>query len=154
MHEWAVAKAVAATVRRAAKGKVRRVIVSVPLISFLDVDLIKEAYSSTVRGTPLEGSKLEVKVRDVKFKCLSCGLEFSSKDVKDQIEALKEEFGEDYPLHMFPSLAPALLKCPACGSHDLDITGSEIRLEGIELDNGNGVTFVKVKGLMRDSLLK
>ena len=148
MHEWAVARAIVAVVSRIASGRIRKVVISVPVISFLDEDVLKEAYSRAVEGTPLEDSELEVKTKEVRFTCLNCGREFTSRDVVDQVEALREEFGEEYPLHMFPSLAPALISCPYCGSHDLEVRGGEIRLEGVEVESDKGRAFRKVSSLL------
>ena len=49
MHEWSVAEAVIKTVQDWADGrrvKIKRVVLGIPAVSFLDSDLLKEAFDT------------------------------------------------------------------------------------------------------------
>ncbi|MBW9141628.1 MAG: hydrogenase/urease maturation nickel metallochaperone HypA [Candidatus Aramenus sp.] len=138
MHEWSVAEAVIRTVVNWASEnhvtQVKKVKVGIPSFSFLDVEILKEAFDTMKSDSPLDKAELEVVFKDPTFKCRNCGLSFSLKDVRDQLESLKGEFGEEYPLHLMPALAPSFLKCPKCGSHDIVAEAQDITIDGIEVE--------------------
>jgi len=113
MHEWSVAEAVIKTVQDWADGrkvKIKRVVLGIPAVSFLDSDLLKEAFDTLKRDSILEGATLIVRFKSPTFHCNSCNRDFSLDDVKDQLDKVRAEFGEDYPMHLIPALAPAFIR--------------------------------------------
>ncbi len=137
MHEWSVADAIIRTVVNWAEQnnvkEVTKVKVGIPSISFLDLEILKEAFDMMKKDSVLDKAELEVEFKEPTFKCRNCGLSFTLSDVKDQLDSVRSEFGEEYPLHLMPALAPSFLKCPKCGSHDIVAEAQDITIEGIEV---------------------
>lgn len=52
----------------------------------------------------------------------------------NEFNKVKDEFGKEYPLHLMPGLAPAFIKCPKCGSNDVEVSSQEITIEGVEVN--------------------
>ncbi|ARM75285.1 hydrogenase maturation nickel metallochaperone HypA [Acidianus manzaensis] len=137
MHEWSVADAVIRTVINWAEEnhvkEVTKVKLGIPSYSFLEVDILKEAFDMMKKDSVLDHAELEIVIKEPTFVCKNCGYEFSSNDVKDQLDTVRSEFGEEYPLHLMPALAPSFLKCPKCGSHDIIVKSQDITIDGIEV---------------------
>jgi hydrogenase nickel incorporation protein HypA/HybF len=137
MHEWSVADAIIRTVINWADEnhikEVTKIKVGIPSFSFLDLDILKEAFDTMKKDSVLDKAELEVEFKEPKFKCRNCGFTFTSSDVKDQLDSVRSEFGEEYPLHLMPALAPSFLKCPKCGSHDIITETQDITIDGIEV---------------------
>lgn len=134
MHEWSLALSVVKTVDRWAHERnvaVARVALSVPAPSMLDVDMLREAFDFLKRESRLEKAVLEVRVREPTYRCRSCGYVFSHGEVKNSVEELARSYGDEYPLHLVPELLPTFIKCPRCGSHDIEADLS-IRVEEVE----------------------
>ena len=133
MHEWSVAQSVILTVSHTFPNKnVKKVKLGVPQFSFLDIEILKEAFNMLKQGTNLENAELEVVIKEPKFQCLHCGKEFTFSQISRNVEELKNEYGEEYPLHLMPELLPSFISCPYCGSHDIKVLGQDITIEGIE----------------------
>jgi len=141
MHEWSVAEAVIRTVQDWADGrkvKIKRVVLGIPAVSFLDSDLLKEAFDTLKRDSILEDATLIVRFKSPTFHCNSCNRDFSLDDVKDQLDKVRAEFGEDYPMHLIPALAPAFIRCPYCGSHDISAKAQDITIDQLEVEEDGG----------------
>jgi hydrogenase nickel incorporation protein HypA/HybF len=141
MHEWSVAEAVIRTVQDWADGrkvKIKRVVLGIPAVSFLDSDLLKEAFDTLKRDSILEDATLIVRFKSPTFHCNSCNRDFSLDDVKDQLDKVRAEFGEDYPMHLIPALAPAFIRCPHCGSHDISAKAQDITIDQLEVEGDGG----------------
>lgn len=138
MHEWSVAEGILRSVIRWAEenniNSVKKVKVSIPSFTFLEADILKQAYDTLKRGTIAEKSVLEVSFKDPIFKCRNCRNTFTIREVINEINKVKDEFGEEYPLHLMPGLAPAFIKCPKCGSNDIEVSSQEITIEGVEVN--------------------
>ncbi|ABL87374.1 hydrogenase expression/synthesis, HypA [Pyrobaculum islandicum DSM 4184] len=134
MHEWSLALSVIQTVDKWAREhnvEVRKISLSVPIVSQLDISILREAFDMLKKESRLEKAELEVKVRTPRYRCRACGYMFGHEEVASQIEALVGKYGEEYPLHLVPELLPAFVKCPKCGSHDIEADLS-IQVEQIE----------------------
>ena len=141
MHEWSVAEAVIKTVQDWADGRkvrIKRVVLGIPAVSFLDSDLLKEAFDTLKRDSILEDATLIVRFKSPTFHCNSCNRDFSLDDVKDQLDKVRAEFGEDYPMHLIPALAPAFISCPYCGSHDISARAQDITIDQLEVEEDGG----------------
>jgi hydrogenase nickel incorporation protein HypA/HybF len=138
MHEWSVAEGILRSVIGWAEenniNSVKRVKVAIPSFTFLEADILKQAYDTLKKGTIAENSVLEVSFKDPIFKCRNCGNTFTIREVINEINKVKDEFGEEYPLHLMPGLAPAFIKCPKCGSNDVEVSSQEITIEGVEVN--------------------
>ncbi|AFA38936.1 Zn finger protein HypA/HybF (possibly regulating hydrogenase expression) [Pyrobaculum oguniense TE7] len=134
MHEWSLALSLVQTLDRWALEhgvEIKRVVLSVPSPAQLDVSVLNEAFDALKRESRLERAKLEVKVRSPRYRCRACGYEFGQEEVDPQIRRIAGEYGEEYPLHLIPELLPTFVKCPKCGSHDIEAELS-IKIEEVE----------------------
>ncbi|MCY0850235.1 hydrogenase maturation nickel metallochaperone HypA [Sulfuracidifex metallicus] len=141
MHEWSVADGIVRTVSTWAKennfSEITMVKVGIPSFTFLEVDILREAFNEIKKGTPLDNSTLEVEFLSASFKCRNCGNSFSEDQVKEQLDSVRSEFGEEYPLHLMPALSPSFLSCIRCGSHDLIVEVQDIMVKEVEVkDHG------------------
>jgi hydrogenase nickel incorporation protein HypA/HybF len=135
MHEWAIAMSVVSSVEKWSlerNSEVKRVFLSIPSLSMLEVEVLLEAFNTIKKESKVCNAELEVRMRDQNFKCRSCGNVFTLNDIRDQLDPVLRDYGEENPLHIVPSLITAFVKCPKCGSHDFEVDSS-IRVEGIEV---------------------
>jgi len=137
MHEWSVAYSVVKTLTENFNKKVLKVTLVIPQFSFLDLDILQEAFNELKKENPVTGTtELQVKIAEPTFKCRNCGREFKLSDVERQISDLRNSYGEEYPLHLMPELFPTFLKCPYCGSHDIQAKGQEMYIENVVVEDG------------------
>jgi hydrogenase nickel incorporation protein HypA/HybF len=136
VHEWSIADAVIRTVEQWAegRGRVKRIVIGVPSISFLDTDILTQAFDELKVGTSLRDANLQVKIKEQTFTCQLCGRRFTLKDVEDQVGEVRSEFGEEYPLHLIPTLSPSFIKCPSCGSRDVMVDNQDVTVEEVIMD--------------------
>ena len=140
MHEWSIAGAVVSSLidfaRREGVKKILEVEVAYGEVMDLDRDILAEAIRVLSRGSPLEGASILLREEEAKFRCNSCGAEWGMEEalssISSEIGVLEEPGGIESPLHFLPDLAPALIKCPRCGSRDF------------ELSSGKGVRVLRV----------
>jgi len=107
--------------------KVTKVIVRVGELSLVDEVALRNAFEAYSFGSPLEGAELVVKTERSLFKCKRCGAEWSFREAFPQLK-------ENIPvIHLYPHLVTELLKCPKCGSNEVEILrGDEFYVEGFE----------------------
>lgn len=134
MHEWSLAEAVINSLIKFGEERgvasIEEVEVTYGEIMELEVSIFETAFEQLSKGTPLEGTKLVLKEEKAKFKCNACGAEWDFETVErilsDEFSVVEEPHGtRESPLHFLPQLAPALLKCPSCGSRDFDLTSGK-----------------------------
>lgn len=114
MHEMSIIDALLDSVRRQARaypdGQVRVVSVQVGRLRQVEPQTLEFCYAATVRGTPLEGSRLKIQQVEAAAYCDGCRLEF----------AVEENWFE----------------CPRCCSTDTRLLrGNELLLANIEIEN-------------------
>ncbi|CCC80878.1 hydrogenase maturation nickel metallochaperone HypA [Thermoproteus tenax] len=134
MHEWSLALSIVQTLDRWARERdvqIKRVVVSVPSVSQLDLSIMREAFDMLKQDSRLSNAVLDLKVRSPKYRCRSCGYEFGQEEVDEQIKRLAGEYGEEYPLHLMPELLPTFVRCPRCGSHDIEAELS-VKIDEVE----------------------
>jgi len=137
MHEWSIAYSVVKTLTENFDKKVLKVTLLVPQFSFLDLDLLKDAFNELKKENPVtETAELQVRIAEPIFKCRNCGKEFKLSDVERQLNDVRNSYGEEYPLHLMPELFPTFLKCPYCGSHDIEAKGQEMYIENVVVEDG------------------
>ncbi|AOL15431.1 hydrogenase expression/synthesis, HypA [Sulfolobus sp. A20] len=147
MHEWSVADSIIrALINWANENNVKeieKVKVGIPSFTFLEVDILKEAFDTMKKGSViLDNATLEVKFKDPTFKCRNCDNVFTIDQVKDQLDKVRSEYGEEYPLHLIPSLASSFLTCPRCVSHDVVVQLDDITIDEIVVREGGTIKTV------------
>ncbi len=134
MHEWSLAEAVINSLIRLAEEKSITAFDEVEItygeIMELEVLVFRTAFEELSKGTPLEGTRLILKEEKAMFKCNACGAEWDLETVEkilaEEFSVIEEPLGtRESPLHFLPHLAPALLKCPSCGSRDFDLASGK-----------------------------
>ncbi|BFH73934.1 hydrogenase maturation nickel metallochaperone HypA [Sulfurisphaera javensis] len=141
MHEWSIAYSVVKTLTDNFDKKVLKVTLVLPQFSFLDLEILKEAFDELKKENKVtQDAELKIKIAEPIFKCRNCGKEFKLSDVEKQLNEVRSQYGEEYPLHLMPELFPAFLKCPYCGSHDIEAKGQEIYIESVEVEESGAVT--------------
>lgn len=114
MHEFSIAenivKGVLVEMRKVPRsGRVRKVRIAVGGLHQVVSDTLVFAYEVLVKGTPAEGSRLELRRVPVAVQCRQCGW----------------EGGVEVPL----------FRCGGCGSGDVEVTkGRELLLESMEIE--------------------
>lgn len=134
MHEWAIAMSVVSTVEKWSlerNVKVKKVILSIPSLSMLEIDILIEAFNVLKRETKISEAEIDIFVRDQNFSCRNCGNKFTLNEIKADLDPIIEDYGEENPLHVMPALINAFARCPKCRSHDFE-ADSSIRVEGVE----------------------
>ncbi len=132
MHEWSIAAAIIHSVEAwALRNSVERIVkvtVEIPSTAALDIEVLKDAFKTLREGTRLKEAELEVKIVKPRVRCRACDYVFTDEDVERQVEALRKEYGEEYPLHLMPELLPMFVRCPRCGSNDLEVENPGIKV--------------------------
>ena len=111
------------------KVKVKKIKLKIGELTMIDPVALESAIQAYGVGTPVEGAKLEYELVPAKIRCKKCGAVWSLKDIYPQLES-------KVPLiHMYPHIVVELLKCPKCGSNEIEIVqGEEFILEAVEVE--------------------
>ncbi|ADX82283.1 hydrogenase/urease maturation nickel metallochaperone HypA [Saccharolobus islandicus] len=137
MHEWSIAYSIVKTLTNNFTKKVLKATLVIPQFSFLDLEILKDAFNELKKENEItQNTELEIRIAEPRFRCRSCNREFSMSDVEKQLSDVRSEYGEEYPLHLMPELFPVFLKCPYCGSHDIEAKGQEIYIENVVEKSG------------------
>lgn len=145
MHELGIAQSiVSAALEEADKAgaeKVLSVEVKVGELMQVDVDVLKEAIELLMKGPKLEGARVKIDTVAAAFSCNRCSREWDMDQARKQLAAVpdalrvREPDSVELPLHFLPSLYPAFVRCPVCGSSDVSITaGEDIWLRNVVLE--------------------
>ena len=135
MHEASYALAIIDTVinelqKRGLKNvKVKKIYLRIGELTLIDNVALKSAFEAYSAGSPVEGAELEIEVVPSKFKCKKCGHEWTFREAFPQLEV-------NIPvIHMYPHMVAEILKCPKCGSSEIEILqGEEFTITKIEYD--------------------
>jgi hydrogenase nickel incorporation protein HypA/HybF len=114
MHELSIAASIVDSVTESAAAypgaRVKEVRLRIGALASVIEDSLQFCWQITVEGTPLEGSKLVVKIMPVVVHCQACG--------------------RDGELHSLQSF-----RCPHCDQPASDLRqGRELEIESIEID--------------------
>ncbi len=134
MHEYGLMQDVVgrALESRAQWGdrRVEAVRVEVGEFAVASRESLETAYEILTRGTPLEGSRLELTDVRGRAVCPACAFEGSAAEVGEEL-----------------SEPPALVLCPRCGSPLLITAGAGIALTGVQLtDRGSPTIQEGIRG--------
>ncbi len=147
MHEWSIAAGIVgslASLQKERNARVRKVEVGVGQLSGIDVDTLRYALCSLGDTEGLKGVDYSVTINEGRFKCLKCGHEWNFNESRETLKEISKETcgveepdGLESPLHFFPQLITVFLKCPKCGSSDIDVIGGmDTVIEGAILEGG------------------
>jgi len=114
MHELSIAASIVDAVNESVSGypgaRVKEVRLRVGALASVIEDSLQFCWGVSIEGTPLEGSKLVVRILPVVVHCGSCGKQ-------GELESLQS------------------FRCPHCGEPASDLRqGRELEIESIEID--------------------
>ena len=135
MHELGIAQSIvdyAVTEAKARKAsRVAEVQVEVGELSMIERPILSNALRMLRTGPLMEGCRFRVRGRKVAFSCRKCSATWPMAEAMKQLEKVPQDLlvnepdSKEVPLHFLPSLYPAFVRCPKCGSADLDVTAGE-----------------------------
>jgi hydrogenase nickel incorporation protein HypA/HybF len=138
LHETSIALSILSAVEDVYKQtpgarRVTAIRIRVGMLSLIDIEALKFALKVASRGTPAENARIEVKIETPRFRCRKCGYEWELS--REKLEEITEEYGLASVMHIYPDVILEYMKCPRCGSTDIEILeGRGVILESIELD--------------------
>jgi len=107
--------------------RVEEVTIEIGALALVDIESLKFALEVISRGSRLEGARFRIEVKPPRFRCKSCGYEWS-------IEAENLDDDVKLYLHFAPDKVYEMLRCPRCGSRDVEVLeGLDIKLKSIKL---------------------
>jgi hydrogenase nickel incorporation protein HypA/HybF len=115
MHELSIAQSILEIVETEMKSRpnARAMVVGVRIgaMAAIDPESLRFGFDASVKGTDLDGLKLELRITEAERQCLMC-------DHRYKMLALESN-------------------CPECGSHDaIPLGGDELDIEYLEVDDG------------------
>ncbi len=146
MHEWSLASGVILTLKKIVKEKkargVKEAKIVVGELSQIDKDILRDAII-TLAEEEL-GYKINVVIEEekAKLKCNTCGYEFGFNEAFEQLKRifcpdLKPEEECENPVHYVPELVSTYIRCPRCGSPDIEIiAGRGVWIKSVVLELG------------------
>ena len=122
MHEYGlmaeVVNVALETSRRAGDPGVARIHIEVGEFAVASRDSLEMAFEVLTRGTPLEGTRLDISEVSGHAVCDACGFEGSAAELGDDL-----------------SEPPTLLLCPHCGAPLRVTSGAGISVIDVQLEN-------------------
>ncbi|MCS6936423.1 MAG: hydrogenase nickel incorporation protein HypA [Candidatus Bipolaricaulota bacterium] len=132
MHEWALAEAVVATAKRAAREQQLRRVTGITVrlgeLQQIEREIFKFALEQMLahEDALVRDAKVVVERESARFRCRVCHREWDF-----QAEELGSEIAE--AIHFIPEVAHAYLRCPSCRSPDFDVmAGRGVWLASLE----------------------
>jgi hydrogenase nickel incorporation protein HypA/HybF len=145
LHEWSIASGIVEsllTLQKDRKAKVLRVEVEVGQLSGIEAEILRYALETLGEAEGLKGASYTVKINEGRFKCLRCGHNWDFRDSEGALkgiaqgaQGIEEPEGIESPLHIFPQLITAFMRCPKCGSSDMEVIGGmDTVIERVDLE--------------------
>ena len=139
MHELGIAQSIveyAVSEAKARKAtKVSEIQVEVGQLALIEKPLLSNALRMLRAGPLMEGCRFRVRERKASFTCRKCSASWPMKEAMKQLEKVPQDLlvrepdSKEVPLHFLPSLYPAFVRCPKCGSADIEvIAGEDVRI--------------------------
>jgi hydrogenase nickel incorporation protein HypA/HybF len=121
MHEWALAEAVIATVRRHSdehgEAVVRSVTVAFGELQKVDREVFRTGLQMLLKGEDLDETVFCYEQEAASFHCNACERRWGFEDLEDMGEDEREA------IHFMPEAAHVYMRCPNCGSPDFRVVG-------------------------------
>jgi len=145
LHELSVAQSIVDTVlSEVEKNEAKRVTeisLDVGQLMQLDRNALAFALRLLMTGPVLKGARVRVNVRKASFSCRKCGRAWGMAEAQKQLAEVpdtlrvREPDSKELPLHFLPSLYPAFIRCPRCGSSDISSKeGEEIQFRRLVIE--------------------
>jgi len=147
MHEWKLASGVVSSLldyaRSRGGARIISATVKVGTLSMIDPQIMREALVMISKEAGIEDVEFKVERAETHFTCMKCNTDWTFEDVEEDVRAnvpddllISDESGDkDVPMHYFPELVHAWMRCPKCGSRDYRMTGaSGVILEKVEVE--------------------
>jgi hydrogenase nickel incorporation protein HypA/HybF len=142
LHELSIAQSIVYAVLSEAQKKdakrVTEISVDVGQLMQLDRNALAFALRLLMSGPVLKGARVRVRVRKASFSCRKCNLQWGMAEAQKQLAEVpdtlrvREPDSKELPLHFLPSLYPAFIRCPRCGSSDVSSKeGTEMQLRRV-----------------------
>lgn len=135
MHEFGIAQGIVDyaifEADRKNASKVVEIQVDVGELTMVERPILSHALRLLMAGPRLGGCKVRIRKKAVLFTCRKCSASLPMSEVMKQIGRVPEDLlvrepdSKEVPMHFLPSLYPAFIHCPNCGSADLEATGGE-----------------------------
>ena len=134
MHELSLVNGILQAVEETAreeKGRVRSFKVGVGELAQFDLRLVRQLLVDSRRGTQLQDVEVAVEVEQSKIRCMSCGKEWSFRQLSGQMSEEQKEM-----VHFLPELLSSFAKCPSCSRSFFEIEeGRSVRLVEVVFDD-------------------
>lgn len=145
MHEMSIAQSIVDTVLSEVQKKdakrVTEISVDVGQLMQLDRSALAFALRLLMTGPVLKGARVRVYVRKASFSCRKCNMEWGMAEAQKQLAEVpgtlrvREPDSKELPLHFFPFLYPAFIRCPRCCSSDISSKeGEEIQFRRVVME--------------------
>ncbi|MEM3041802.1 MAG: hydrogenase nickel incorporation protein HypA [Nitrososphaerota archaeon] len=133
MHEWALAEAIISAVSQIVEKEGLKEVIEVKIklgeLQQIETEVLEFALSQT-KTQIFKNAKFNIETTKAQLKCRVCGNEWPFEKEKVDAEAAEA-------IHFVPETIHAFVKCPSCGSSDLEIL------------RGRGIWLEKVKGVRK-----
>lgn len=147
MHELSLAQNIVDSVLSEAgtKGAKRVLELGIEVGELMQIDrkALRFGLKLLMTGPVLEGARIHVRLKSASFSCRRCNSEWGMAEAKRQLAGVafdllvREPDSIELPLHFFPYLYPAFIRCPNCGSSDISVSeGKEIELTKLIMESG------------------
>lgn len=146
MHEWSLASSIVLAAKKIITEKgysvLKGINVVVGELSQIDLDILKDALKTLLREEFGEEIEVNIEVEKTRLKCNTCNYEFGFNEAWDQLKQIfcqDLEPGEECenPVHYVPELVSSFIKCPKCGSIDIEIiSGRGVWIKSLEVGEG------------------
>lgn len=133
MHEWALAEAVVATVKKTAQEKQLRRITEITVklgeLQRIEREIFEFALGQILgqEESVVRDARVVFEVERAQFRCRACSFEWAF-----EAEHLDPEIAE--AIHFVPEIAHTYVRCPSCRSPDFEVIA------------GRGVWLASLKG--------
>lgn len=118
MHEWALADAIVEAVYSLlTNGKAKKVIsleIKIGTLQSVDREILKFALTELFKNKRIEVGEVRLSEENATLRCRSCSKIWKLEDL-DLSDDIREA------AHFIPEVIHAYVKCPNCGSQDLEI---------------------------------
>jgi len=145
LHELSLAQNIVDSVlaEANAKGATRVLELRIEVGELMQIDrrALRFGLKLLMTGPLLEGARLRVNLKRASFRCRRCGAEWDMAEARNQLARVapsllvQEPDSRELPLHFFPYLYPAFIRCPKCGSSDASaIEGKDLELTKLAME--------------------
>ena len=145
LHELSIAQNIVDSVLAEAGSRgAKRVLelrINVGELMQIDRKALRFGLKLLLTGPVLGGAQVSLRVRRASFSCRRCNSEWDMSEAKRQLQKVRPELlvrepeSRELPLHFFPYLYAAFIRCPRCGSSDAEVKdGKDVEIASLVLE--------------------